>query len=340
MGCDCKKTYNMSMGCCVPTLGPIENYYTKYQTELKIEEAISGITVSGITEEQAEEMIEEATSGKANSSDVYTKQEADALLADKQDKLTAGTGIDITNNVISVTGGSQPVDAYTKAETDALLNAKVNVVDNEVPDYNVTKEITYQGGYPSQSETASTWDAASMFTLRYNYIHISDTNYIITAAVIDPSNNIITGRVTTEETIGNPLSDYIDMSFSNDAYRFTAKEGYRIAHLDIYISEWATWGYIREERVETVFEGGQSADVIKDVIEPTLINKQDALIAGENITISDNVISATDTTYLPGDGISITNNVISTTTQFACVSEAEWETISGNPQSNTVYLIY
>jgi hypothetical protein len=38
-------------------------------------------------------------------SSYYTKTETDDLLDDKQDTLTAGTGIDITNNVISATGG-------------------------------------------------------------------------------------------------------------------------------------------------------------------------------------------------------------------------------------------
>ena len=181
-------------------------------------------------------------------------------------------------NVIS--GGSG--DAYTKAETDALLNEKVNVVDNEVPDYNVTNEITYQGGYPSQTETASTWDAASMFTLRYQFFRASDANFTTTAAVIDPSGNITTGNVTFSETgIGNPLPDYIDMSYysADNIYSFTAKEGYRIAHLDIYNSRFGSYGTIREERVETVFEGGQSANVIKDVIEPELLNLQNEINA-------------------------------------------------------------
>lgn len=39
---------------------------------------------------------------------------------------TAGTGIDITNDVISVTGGSEPVDAYTKAESDAKFATITN----------------------------------------------------------------------------------------------------------------------------------------------------------------------------------------------------------------------
>ena len=191
---------------------------------------------------------------------------------------------------IVISGGSG--DAYTKAETDELLDEKVNVIDNEVPDYNVTNEITYQGGYPSQTETASTWDDASMFTLRYNFLRVSDADFTTTAAVIDPSGNITTRSATISETgIANPLPDYIDMSFSLDdnVYRFTAKEGYRIAHLDIYNDKWATWGYIREERVETVFEGGQSADVIKDVIEPELLKKQDTLESGQNIKTINNI---------------------------------------------------
>ena len=80
MSCNCDgKKYNISLGCCEPVLGPVENYYTKYQVDKliesattsgccitpeevdeKIEEAISGITISGVTEEQMDEAIAEA----------------------------------------------------------------------------------------------------------------------------------------------------------------------------------------------------------------------------------------------------------------------------------------
>lgn len=51
----------MSMGCCQPVLGPIENYYTKYQVDQMIEEIESGIT-SGccITPEEVESAITSA----------------------------------------------------------------------------------------------------------------------------------------------------------------------------------------------------------------------------------------------------------------------------------------
>lgn len=53
--CNCGNVYNVGMGCCEPVLGPIENYYTKYQ----VDKLISGITVSGVTEEELQEAIDE-----------------------------------------------------------------------------------------------------------------------------------------------------------------------------------------------------------------------------------------------------------------------------------------
>ena len=59
-GCEPKK-YNISLGCCVPVLGPIENYYTKPQIDRMIDEIESAIT-SGccITPEEVDEKIASA----------------------------------------------------------------------------------------------------------------------------------------------------------------------------------------------------------------------------------------------------------------------------------------
>ena len=56
MACE-GNTYNVGMGCCVPVLAPIENYYTKWQIDQMIEtlqkeidelkEIISGDTGNG-----------------------------------------------------------------------------------------------------------------------------------------------------------------------------------------------------------------------------------------------------------------------------------------------------
>ena len=66
-GCEPKK-YNISLGCCVPVVAPADQYYTKYQTDKKIEEAISGITgTTGccITPEEVSDMISAATDDMA-----------------------------------------------------------------------------------------------------------------------------------------------------------------------------------------------------------------------------------------------------------------------------------
>lgn len=65
--CNCKpKNYQISLGCCQPVLGPIENYYTKYQVDQMLEEIESAIT-SGccITPEEVDEKISVATDNMA-----------------------------------------------------------------------------------------------------------------------------------------------------------------------------------------------------------------------------------------------------------------------------------
>ena len=65
--CNCKpKNYSFNMGCCQPVLGPIENYYTKYQVDQMLEEIESAIT-SGccITPDEVDEKIAVATDGMA-----------------------------------------------------------------------------------------------------------------------------------------------------------------------------------------------------------------------------------------------------------------------------------
>lgn len=61
-----------------------------------------------------------ATSGKANSSDVYTKQQMDTALSGKQNTLTAGSGVSISGDTISVTGGGTNVVTLTQVQYDAL----------------------------------------------------------------------------------------------------------------------------------------------------------------------------------------------------------------------------
>lgn len=56
MGCNCEGNKYLISCCTEQVLGPIENYYTKYQ----VDKLISGITVSGVTEEEMNEAISAA----------------------------------------------------------------------------------------------------------------------------------------------------------------------------------------------------------------------------------------------------------------------------------------
>lgn len=98
MGCGCnEKKYSISMGCCQPVLGPIENYYTKPQIDKMIEEIESAVT-SGccITEEEVDDKI---------SSYTYSKQEVDEKIPSLSGYATEEwveqqgyiTGVDLSN---------------------------------------------------------------------------------------------------------------------------------------------------------------------------------------------------------------------------------------------------
>ena len=68
--------YHIGMGCCVPKIVNPDLYYTKEEVDKKIDD----IEVSGVTEEKAQEMIDESLEG------YYTKEESNDLLDTKVTK--------------------------------------------------------------------------------------------------------------------------------------------------------------------------------------------------------------------------------------------------------------
>lgn len=114
-----------------------DDYYTKSETSGATEIAnalankqdtlvstvniktINGESVLGSGNIHIESEVSGITSGEC-------QQMIDASIATKQNILTAGTGISIVNDVISVTASSPSVDAYTKAESDAKFATITN----------------------------------------------------------------------------------------------------------------------------------------------------------------------------------------------------------------------
>lgn len=123
---------------------------TSTSSMIKLQDALATAGGSGITSGQVQTMIDKSISGKTNQSD-FTAHTANTTVhvtsAEKNTwnaksdfsgnyndltnkptipNYTAGSGITISNNVISVTGGSEPVDAYTKNESDAKFATITN----------------------------------------------------------------------------------------------------------------------------------------------------------------------------------------------------------------------
>lgn len=160
MSCNCEpKKYSIGMGCCVPVLAPIENYYTKHQVDQLIEEIESAIT-SGccITPEEVDDKIDVATSGidqniDAISGDVITisgdlqavsaevesisgltsgdvQTMIDESVSGKQDTLIAGDNITIVNNVISAASGESGISsAQVQTMIDESISGKADSDD-------------------------------------------------------------------------------------------------------------------------------------------------------------------------------------------------------------------
>ena len=129
--------YNIGMGCCELVLGPVENYYTKptidrkleeitsaitsgccitpEEVDEKIEEAISGITVSGVTEEQLNEAIDSAKTeieAEIPSLDGYASEQ---WVLDQH----YITGVDLSN--------------YATLQDIPTVPTKVSAFENDVP---------------------------------------------------------------------------------------------------------------------------------------------------------------------------------------------------------------
>ena len=92
-----------------------------------------------------DEAISAATSGKVDTS-VYTAYTAatDTVISGKQDELTAGAGIDITNNVVSVTGIPLTVDdTVTSGSSNPV---KSSGIYNAITAATATKQDTLVSG--------------------------------------------------------------------------------------------------------------------------------------------------------------------------------------------------
>lgn len=342
MGCNCEpKKYSVSMGCCEPVLGPIEAYYTKFQIDKMLEEIESGIT-SGccITPEEVESAITSAMTiveGEIPSLSGYATEQ---WVEDKH----YITGVDLSDYATK-----EEIPSLSGYATEQWVLDKHYISGVDLSDYALKSEIptvptsntafTNDAGYLTEHQHLKTVNGQSLVGDGDIEITTGGTidlsNYYTTAQTV----NLVESAVTRVE--GEiPTVPTSNTAFTNDAGYLTEHQslsGYATEQwvLDkhyitgVDLSDYALKseipivptsntaftndaGYLTEHQSLSAYS---TTNEVNTLINQSVSGKQDTLSAGTNITIVDNVISATGgggTSYTPSSGISITNNEIST----------------------------
>lgn len=239
---------------------------------------------------------------------------------DFQLKLTAGANITISeDNVISSTGGGGGGGEYIAGEgirisgetislTTQVLNqlsqiagkqakltagANININSSNVisatdTTYTAGSGISISGGVISNTSPGITYTAGDNISIEGTEISATDTTYTAGANVSISDANVISATDTT----------------------YTAGSNVQISGENVISA------------TDTTYSAGTGLDLTGSAFEldsatqsalASISGKQDALIAGSNISLTGNVISATDTTYTAGTNISITGTTISAT---------------------------
>jgi hypothetical protein len=282
------------MGCCQPVLGPIENYYTKYQVDQMLEEIESAIT-SGccITPEEVESAITSAMTiveGEIPSLSGYATEEwveNKGYLTEHQHLKTINGQSLVGDGDIEIgTGGTIDLsNYYTTAQTINLVESAVTVVEGEIPSLS---------GYATEQ-----W--------------VEDKHYI---TGVDLSDYALKSEIPTVPTSNT--------AFTNDA-------GYLTEHQSLKTINNQTITGTGNINIECECSGVTSGDV-QTMISQSVSGKVD-------VSVYSAYTASTETTINSKADSSTLNNYL-LKSKIWCGTQSEWAQISGNTDSETLYLIH
>lgn len=375
MSCNCEgKNYNISFGCCQPVLGPVENYYTKWEVDEliesattsgccitpeevdeKIEEAISGISVSGVTEEELNNAIASAkteieaeiptvpTSNTAFTNDAgyLTEHQSLSGYATEQWVLDKNyiTGVDLSN--------------YATKDEIPTVPTKVSAFENDVP--YLTEHQSLSGYVTDVEMSAFTYDkttidekVASGGTFDpTQYYNKTQTNELVESAVTMVEAEIPT--VPTSNTAFTNDARYLTehQSLSGYATEQWVLDKHYISGVDL--SDYALKseiptvptsntaftndaGYLTEHQSLSAYS---TTDEVNSAITQATsgkANSSDVYLKSETsgATEIQNALNAKADPYSAGTGISIVDNVISATGGGASYSAGRGIDITNN----------
>ena len=240
----------------------------------------------------------------------------------------------ITNVVDNLTNYYKKTETYTQAEVNSLIGA-ISTMDIRVVETLPTQDISTTTIYllPKQTtETQNIYDEYIYVSNSWEQIGSTDVDlsgyqtkidstHKLNSDLVDDTNQTNKFVTATEKTTWNNKSD-----FSGDYTDLTNKPTIPDDLADL--NDDSTHRLVTDTEKTTWNGKSDFSGSYNDLTDKPTIPAQ--LTAGTNIDITNNVISATDTTYTAGTGIDITNNVISNTQ-----TSAEWGNITGTLADQT-----
>ena len=297
------------MGCCQPVLGPIENYYTKYevdkliedveisgccitpeQVDEKIDEAISGITVSGVTEEQMNEAIASAktqieaeiptvpTSNTAFTNDAGYLTEHQSLSGYATEQWVEDkhyiTGVDLSNYA-------------TKSEIP-VVPTNVSAFNNDAG--YLTEHQSLSGYVTNVEMSAFTYDKATIDEKVAEGGTFDPTQYYNKTA----TNALLDEKLDVTAYTPTDLSNYYNKQEVNNIVESAKTEvEAEIPTVPTNVSAFNNdAGYLTQHQSLSAYS---TTSEVTTLINQSVSGKQDTLSAGTGIDITNNVISCTVT---------------------------------------------
>lgn len=324
-GCEPKK-YNLSMGCCVPVLGPIENYYTKPQIDRMIDEIESAIT-SGccITPEEVDEKIEEAISGITVSG--VTEEQMNQA---------------ITSAMTIVEGEIPSLDGYA---TEQWVLDKHYITGVDLSDYALKSEIpvvptsntafTNDAGYLTEHQPIKTINGQSLIGTGDIEIGTGGTidlsNYYTTAQTV----SLVESAVTRVEGEIPSLSGYATEQWVEDKHYITGVDLSNYAtKAEIPVVPTSNTAFTNDAGYLTQHQSLSAYSTTQEVTN--MINQS---TSGKVDTTTYNSYTASTQTTINSKADSSTLNNYLLKNKIWCGTQAEYDSIV-NKDSETLYLIH
>ena len=270
---------------------------------------------------------------------VYTDEEVSALRVYLESELN--------NKVDKEEGKGLSTNDYTNADKEKLnsLGKTLTIKDNE-------ETVTYDGTEDVEIEI-SHLDPTLYYTKTETDDLLDDKADKATTYTKTETDGLISAEAESREEADNNLQEQIDaIVASSDVVdivgTYAELQAYDTSKLGdndiVKVLSDSTHGdataYYRWDKDNSTWEyvGSEGPYYTKAETDNLLNDKQDTLTAGDNISIANNVISATDTTYTATDGVKIENGVIKLdpATALTALGYQEISIITTDDANNTV----